>query len=1098
MSDNIVGKDHLDYVKSQITTRQEILGKSTRDSEDITWMSGKDSWVRLMSSVDIADEYVVKYNTTEKKDELILNSGSEFRNQYLNISGYGGPQLSQENILQGGTLNYNTPKFGVSNVLESSPNNDKNYGFGGGEFGLKPMPGITGFSSNTYNKGSLRKAQLTIVAHNTNQFNYLESLYLRLGYTMLLEWGNSKYPITNEDGSTRYSTSSDIASLSLKNEFLYTYDKGSSYFYTRIEELRKQSQGNYDGFLGRVENFSWEFTKEGAYNITLDLISIGSVIESLKLNTNSDSILYTIPSGSSVNSTDEDRPTSLEVAIDILTNTYTTKTTEEIKDLTKESGYRFEKHTIINPIKKQLTTEEATSLGTDKYFYEDIKSITSSNGTNEVETRVMSCNASYGEDTIDYKYYVRLGTLIGFINEKLLLYDADENPSIIQIDGSVNNYCYSNGYSFSGDPSKMVNRLELTIGQDKLNAFPQIEPFHDTLEDGTPIGRIMNLYFERDYLKNLIKSKSDQDGNLVLYDFLKELTITANSLLGGVNKLNIRITQKDLGDDFIVETLEFYEEVPFKKIDTTSVFNIYGFNGSTGEGSFITDFNLKTEITKKLSTQIAIGAQANGRSIGEDSTLFSKWNVGLVDRVIPTKLDFDQIKKFQSQDRIDFRVLQQTYKNYLFLLKDSGQINFKKNLFVNYFSSTTVDGDIKGYGFPNLYLTTLKDEKPTFVKFVTIQKEFFKKVLAWDALRKDIPSPFIGFIPINLSLTMDGLSGIRIFDQLTVNSQFLPSNYTDTLNFIITQLDHKFEGNKWITNIGTQSRPKLFDDRPEIATKDILEVNINDLTDEENRIYEDSKYLDSYFIVRKEVLKKVQSSISTTDNFFTPKGQKGRRMSIDEVLTLLNHSPFVQNKFREFFTNLLKYKGYEFSINSITRKLSDATGVGLNSAHIWGVAIDMSIWEAAPENIYSSRNKLYGMVQTKESADKWVELGIAEIAENANLRWGGTWNTGTWQYDVVHFDVFENWSSGGLSKIARNTLYTKYPGIKSYIKNQNKAVLKTLDLTNFLVIDNDGKILEPSSSEYQKLQLENGHPSFGDIEFLNSQIYTSHYKFLVR
>ena len=88
---------------------------------------------------------------------------------------------------------------------------------------------------------------------------------------------------------------------------------------------------------------------------------------------------------------------------------------------------------------------------------------------------------------------------------------------------------------------------------------------------------------------------------------------------------------------------------------------------------------------------------------------------------------------------------------------------------------------------------------------------------------------------------MDGLSGIRIFDKLTVNSKYLPKNYTDTLNFIITSLDHKFEQNKWVTQVGTLSIPKLFDKTPEVATENILLANVSDLREEENRGIRGSK-----------------------------------------------------------------------------------------------------------------------------------------------------------------------------------------------------------------------------------------------------------------
>ena len=294
---NLVGVNHLPYVQEQIEIRQGILGKSTRDSKDQTWANGRTSYIKLVSSVNIEDQeiYILPLSGSQNNDALLLkttNSGSEFRQQFLGLTteDYSGNKLSKQLMLMGGTLNQpnsgDNPdsiryplKSSVSNNSNVTPSSQFSYGLGGTEFGLKAMPGITSFNSKTYNDGSLREATITVVANNKKQFEYLESIYLRLGYTMLLEWGNTSYRASILP--TEYSSTYDASSLSLTNEFL----KGGteSFFYTRIEENRKESKGNYDAFLGRVKNFSWECTTEGTYNITLNLISIGSVIESLKI-----------------------------------------------------------------------------------------------------------------------------------------------------------------------------------------------------------------------------------------------------------------------------------------------------------------------------------------------------------------------------------------------------------------------------------------------------------------------------------------------------------------------------------------------------------------------------------------------------------------------------------------------------------------------------------------------------------------------------------------------------------------------------------------------------------------------------------------------
>jgi len=1066
---NIVGEDHLDYVKNQITARQEILGKTTRGPEDIVWQNNRNAWIRLISSVNIADEDVLIYDG--EKDDVVPNNGAEFRNEYLGLEGYGGNQLSKELILQGGTLNDNQLRFGVASNNSNLPNNNFNYGFGGNEFGLKPIPGIISFSSKTYNKGSLRKAQLQITAHNRTQFQYLDSVYLRLGYTMLLEWGNTKFPIKENDGSIRYTTQADISSLSLKDEFLDSYDLGSSHFYTKIEELREQSQGNYDGFLGRVENFSWEFTKEGTYQITLDLISIGSVVESLKINTNIDSIKYPNPSDQSKdepNDTDVERPTALEVFIDLATT--------------------IERNSSENPTKISFTEEEADTLDIPENFgQEQSRVLSDQNQTEGFRDVPFAVNVAYGNKVSEKFQYLRLKTLLDFMNTKLLLYDRNSKPSFITIDTSLDTFCYSNKFSFSGDPSKMINRLEVSVDDKDIKVFPQIAEFHDTSItygegrdlDATfhPVGRVMNLYFEKKFLKDIVKNKTDKDGNLTLYSFLKEITDSVNSLLGNVNKLNVRRVDKEFKEKdskiIIKEVLEIYDEVPFKKIDTNPIFNLYGFNPNESKtiettdkdgnpaqntityngGSFITDFNLQTKITKELSTQIAIGAQATGRAIGEDATVFSKWNIGLVDRVIPSKLDVDKFKQSIATTRTDFRKLQVVYKKFLFELSNSEKVTLGGK------GSTTPTFIL----LPDINLSTTGEEKPTFIKFETIQKQFFKKVLAYDAERKNITTPFIGFIPINLSLTMDGLSGIRIFDKLTVNSKFLPKNYTDTLNFIITSLDHKFEQNKWVTQIETLSIPKLFDKTPEVITSNILTSNIGDLRQEEKRQIEGSKDLESYFVLNNRRLTTLNNpellnqggslgfgyfaldyeSESLKFTTYTPE-----KVTDLEIEVLQYYNPLVRNNFKQFLNGLLEIQptGYEFRINSVVRSFADAIRIykgkgnnstSLGSMHLWGTAIDISIYEAGAINQEGSKGAKYLLYGNgKPFTQKWRDLGIEDLAYDQGLRWGGTFKDSKSKniWDNVHIDarkiiLDEGWTR---SK-AREAVIKTFPALEPYI-----------------------------------------------------------------
>jgi hypothetical protein len=66
----------------------------------------------------------------------------------------------------------------------------------------------------------------------------------------------------------------------------------------------------------------------------------------------------------------------------------------------------------------------------------------------------------------------------------------------------------------------------------------------------------------------------------------------------------------------------------------------------------------------------------------------------------------------------------------------------------------------------------------------------------------------IGFIPYNISFTMDGISGIKIYNELSLDTNFLPPGYSEVTNFIVTGVDHKIQNGDWETNINVTLIPR--------------------------------------------------------------------------------------------------------------------------------------------------------------------------------------------------------------------------------------------------------------------------------------------------
>jgi len=274
---NIVGEGFNTKITEQIKQRQKIYGSINRNNDELNYLNSKTGWCRLVSSVDVNVD-----GTTIRNLGL---SGTSLAKQYVLFSGTQAGERIREGVA-------------VRNNLHSP----YAYGLGGTEFGLKPMPGIKSAKITTETRGSIKKATLQIQANNRFQFDIIDILYMRLGYSVLLEWGNSSY--YNNNG-----TYIKDNTHSLENAFLTKKHKGENVTYetilSLIEKERYASCGNYDALFAKVVNFSWTYTKEGTYNITINLISLGDVIESLKAN-NLLNGLQTTPTQEQRKSTEEE------------------------------------------------------------------------------------------------------------------------------------------------------------------------------------------------------------------------------------------------------------------------------------------------------------------------------------------------------------------------------------------------------------------------------------------------------------------------------------------------------------------------------------------------------------------------------------------------------------------------------------------------------------------------------------------------------------------------------------------------------------------------------------------------------------------------
>jgi hypothetical protein len=273
---NVIGEALEKYVIEQINARQYLHGTGVRTTDrsdvQINLLNSNTSWVKLGSAVSVSSDRLEDIGFTQSEREIYRGMGLA-KNNIL----FGGTSRLGQNeaIGNGGKVYKQTALQQREGFLPRDPNSSYTYD---SKFGFSPMAGIESVDIKTLNRGSLKKATVKLKANDRSQFDIIDLLYLRLGYTVLLEWGNSIY---TPDGVHKI-----LVRNTLMEQTFFDKSQNGSYLdmLDPIEEKRSEYAGNYDGLLGKISNFSWSFNSDGTYDIELTIISLGDVIESLKTN----------------------------------------------------------------------------------------------------------------------------------------------------------------------------------------------------------------------------------------------------------------------------------------------------------------------------------------------------------------------------------------------------------------------------------------------------------------------------------------------------------------------------------------------------------------------------------------------------------------------------------------------------------------------------------------------------------------------------------------------------------------------------------------------------------------------------------------------
>jgi hypothetical protein len=229
------------YIQQQIETRQKLISGDIRNAA-VKHLNSRSSWVRMSSSVNVN----------------------------------GSADLAKNNVLFNG-VSSNTGA-GQYQMNKGFGNNNGTYKKG--PLGFRPMPGIDNISvKNKGAYGSLREVVVNFKCWDINQLEDLEVLYMRPGYTLLIEWGWSNYLVEDKNGNGQLKQMDEYYDI-----LNITTPKTISEITKELRAKIENSQGNYDAMYGKIKNYSWTARTDGGYDCTTTIISVGEVIESLKVN----------------------------------------------------------------------------------------------------------------------------------------------------------------------------------------------------------------------------------------------------------------------------------------------------------------------------------------------------------------------------------------------------------------------------------------------------------------------------------------------------------------------------------------------------------------------------------------------------------------------------------------------------------------------------------------------------------------------------------------------------------------------------------------------------------------------------------------------
>jgi len=510
---NLIGESFDNYVQTQIAVRQQKLGLGLQELDTVKFKNTNTSFVRLTSGVNVTEN-------------ILKNTGLDTK--------YKSSELAK--VYRLGSISGSLTK-GIGY------NDSSVYGFASNSsYGYVPMPGITSADIKALNRGSLREAIIQIKCHNLEQFQIIDLLYLRLKYSVLLEWGHSVY--FNNKG-TLVQSLHDLSSTFLEGKV--TQQK----MLDLIREERIKSDGNYDAFFGLVTNFSWTLRPDGGYDVTMTARSTGDIIESLKINTK----FY---DKDSEKNTDPFQNASSDPNAGFINKKEKSSLHRVLAQLpTQVFPGRAYAHGVDTGVASytpmhSYNLEWISGLIANFHRITDVKNAGPYLTWNEVVTDQFE---KLSENCYGGQYFMKLGTLCRIIESFLSIYDNSKsstesdskgNAPILKIDYNFDkNYCLTFPRHSSLDPKVCVIPVSEEIDSSAKSGFSRIQTDYKMLYIDRPNYYPIGLFPDEQFEKI---QYTDTEIQKEIYKLFSSDTGIVTTTTSSNTKDDVYVVQNELGD----------------------------------------------------------------------------------------------------------------------------------------------------------------------------------------------------------------------------------------------------------------------------------------------------------------------------------------------------------------------------------------------------------------------------------------------------------------------------------------------------------------------------------------------------------------------